>query len=94
MSNDDLEKLAHGRDYEYRKAIFERLNKQDITLEEIKTALVGKPELGTTGLVKRVEAVEKEQEKNKATANKINGAWILITTLGASFIAAWEAFKK
>jgi len=94
MSDDQLEKLAHGRDYEYRKAIFARLGEQDTILADIKTAVVGNPQMGTTGLVKRMEAVEKEQEIGRATANKINGAWILATTVGAALVTAWEALKK
>jgi hypothetical protein len=94
MGTNEIEKLAHGRDYEYRKAIFTHLAEQDKALQKILTAVSGDTPMGTTGLVKRMEAVEKEQAASRDRNNRLMGAWLLITTIATGAASWWAGHGK
>ncbi|SDU30950.1 hypothetical protein SAMN05444156_3266 [Verrucomicrobium sp. GAS474] len=67
-----------------------RLDAQDILLNEIKTAVVGNPAFGTTGLVLRVATVERDVAEFQGDKKKVMGAAFVLSLLGTGLMALIE----
>lgn len=79
--------------HEYRGDVIERLGNIETDMRRLVTAVIGEEEYGTTGLIKRMRALELKVEKNERRNVFVAGIWAAVTTLFSAFAAWWAGHK-
>jgi hypothetical protein len=80
------------------KAILIRLEEHAVVNEKrtkrLETAIIGDPEMGNKGVIKRIEEIEKDQLKRKSKQDKIDKKMVLFGAAGSGLIfglkGLWE----